>query len=97
MFLVSGMSQHDEQFNRAVDHVGWRRTITIGDRSVEISRRTTLALSAIHCCAFSPAGVVAVPRLFARRHLRIQLLGFVDACAHARGRRHGTDLLFSWD
>jgi hypothetical protein len=31
------MSQHDEQFNRAVQNVGWRRTVHIGDRTIQIA------------------------------------------------------------
>jgi hypothetical protein len=31
------MSQHDGTFSRAVDDVGWRRTLQIGDRTVEIA------------------------------------------------------------
>jgi hypothetical protein len=32
-----GMSQHDEQFNRAVDNVGWCRTLHIGERRIDIA------------------------------------------------------------
>jgi hypothetical protein len=31
------MPQHDQQFESAVDHVGWRRTVHFGDRKVEIA------------------------------------------------------------
>lgn len=31
------MSQHDDQFNRAVENVGWRRTIHIGQRITQIA------------------------------------------------------------
>jgi hypothetical protein len=31
------MSQHDEQFDRAVDNVGWRRTVRIDDRTIQIA------------------------------------------------------------
>jgi hypothetical protein len=31
------MSQHDEQFDRAVDNVGWRRTVHIGHRTIQIA------------------------------------------------------------
>ena len=31
------MSQHDEQFDRAVDHVGWCNTINIDGRKVKIA------------------------------------------------------------
>jgi hypothetical protein len=34
---VCGMSPHDEQFNRAVDQIGWCRTLHIGDRRIEFT------------------------------------------------------------
>lgn len=34
---VSGVAQHDEQFDRAVDNVGWRRKLRIGERRIEIA------------------------------------------------------------
>src|SRR5512133_1953961 len=37
IIIVSSMSPQDEKFERAVDQVGWRRTVQIGERRIQIT------------------------------------------------------------